>query len=124
MFLIKKMGWLILELVLFTVIFIALIAIQYYLMKALGISNGIWNAENITESSSPFLLVPSFLPVLIAFSGASVLTYHTIMKHPFQDLGFVKDDALKPVSYTHLPFSGSIFFELHVFPKHRVSIIF
>lgn len=96
MFLIKKMGWLILELVLFTVIFIALIAIQYYLMKALGISNGIWNAENITESSSPFLLVPSFLPVLIAFSGASVLTYHTIMKHPFQDLGFVKDDALKP----------------------------
>ena len=95
MFLIKKMGWLILELVLFTVIFIALIGIQHYLMKAFGISNGIWNTENINESSSPFLLIPSFLPVLIAFSGASVLAYYIIMKHPFSDLGLIKYNALK-----------------------------
>lgn len=93
MYLIKKMGWLILETLLFIVIFIALVVIQYYFMKFLGSTMSIWNVEKLDESTSPFTLIPSFLPVLIAFTGAAVLTYHFIMKHPFPDLGFAGRDA-------------------------------
>lgn len=90
MYLLKKMGWLLLELIVFTFSFLLILLLQFYIFRFLKSDINFWDVSDLNENSSPFRLILSFIPVFIAFLVAAVFTY-LLFKRPFQDLGLSRD---------------------------------
>ncbi len=86
--LLKRIGWTLLEILLFSMAFVVLILLQGYLLKWITGNAGIWDVSDLSENTNPFTVLYSFLPVLLSGIMASYLVYTLIMKHPFADLGY------------------------------------
>lgn len=89
---IKNLGWLFLELLVFIILFLIVGAILYFGIR--WISRGDYNILSkvfFNEQTNPYgLLLSSFFPVLISGLIASILTQYYIFKRPFIVLGYNK----------------------------------
>lgn len=89
----KKLGWLLLELIVFVTLFIA---IGFLLLAGIQMISGqpflLGMPATIGEHTDPYLLgANSFLPILISGLAASILTHTYIFKRAYSDLGYMPD---------------------------------
>lgn len=91
-----KLGWLILELIVFVALFVAIGFLLLAAIKAIsGQANLLGMPTTIDENTDPYVMgANSFLPILISGLAASILTQVYIFKRPYPDLGFVTKDLL------------------------------
>ncbi len=87
----KKLGWLILELIVFVTLFVAIgLLLLAGIQTITGQGSLFYMPATIDESTDPYLLgANSFFPILISGLASSILTHTYIFKRPFPDLGFV-----------------------------------
>jgi membrane protease YdiL (CAAX protease family) len=91
----KNIGWVFLEVLLFSIAFIVLLAVQW---KAINFlyhdTTQPWEYGNLNESTNPYrLTMLSFLPILLAGIGSALLIHTVIFKRSVSALGFRWDQA-------------------------------
>ena len=92
-----KLGWLILELIVFVSLFAA---IGFLMLAGIQTISGqdllLGLPSSIDENTNPYLLgANSFLPILISGVAASILTHTYIFKRAYPALGYTTDGLLK-----------------------------
>ncbi len=92
----NNIGWAILEIMLFTIVFCIVLGAQFLILQFFKQDPiAYMTLGQFSEQTNPYpLLLLNYVPLLISFTGASIVVHHFIFNRRLLDLGYDLDQAV------------------------------